>query len=98
MSNPPRQPPDTRTRIIDATSDLFREQGYNATSVKQIVAEAEATLGSLYHFFGTKAGLGAEAIRSSGKLYEQLIPAVFDVSPDLPTAVRSFFAGAAQHL
>ena len=87
-------------RAHRATSaELFRRQGYTATGVKQIVTEAQAPFGSLYHFFpGGKEELGAEAIRVSGALYEQLIPAVFDPAPDLVSAVRAFFAGAAAHL
>ncbi len=89
----------TRTRIVDASAELFRHQGYAATGVKQIVSAAQAPFGSLYHFFpGGKEELGAEAIRTSGALYEQLIPAVFDPAPDLVTGVREFFAGAAAHL
>ncbi len=89
----------TRARIVDTSAELFRRQGYVATGVKQIVAEARAPFGSLYHFFpGGKEQLGAEVIRASGAVYEQLIPAVFDPAPDLPTAVRDFFAGAAAHL
>jgi AcrR family transcriptional regulator len=90
---------NTRARLIDAGAELFRLQGYNGTGVKQIVTEAEARFGSMYHHFpGGKEELGAEAIRLSGATYEQLIPAVFDHTPDLPTGVRAFFAGAAQHL
>ncbi|MGO9885128.1 MAG: TetR/AcrR family transcriptional regulator [Solirubrobacteraceae bacterium] len=89
----------TRDRIVDASAELMRRQGYAATGVKQIVTAAQAPFGSLYHHFpGGKEQLGAEAIRTSGALYEQLIPAVFDPAPDLPTAVRAFFAGAAEHL
>jgi AcrR family transcriptional regulator len=89
----------TRERIVDASAELMRRQGYSATGVKQIVTEAKAPFGSLYHFFpGGKEQLGAEAIRVSGALYEQLIPIVFDPAPDLPSAVRAFFAGAAEHL
>jgi AcrR family transcriptional regulator len=90
---------DTRDRIVDASAELFRRQGYVATGIKQIVNEAKAPFGSIYHHFpGGKEQIGAEAIRVSGKLYEQLIPAVFDVAPDPATGVRMFFAGAAQHL
>jgi AcrR family transcriptional regulator len=90
---------NTRERLIDAGAELLRRQGYSATGVKQIVDEARAPVASLYHFFpGGKEQLGAEAIRVSGKLYEQLIPAVLDVAPDPVTGVRMFFAGAAQHL
>ena len=89
----------TRDRLLETSAELFRRQGYAATGVKQIVTDAQAPFGSLYHFFpGGKEQLGAEAIRVSGALYELLIPAVFDTAPDLPTGVRSFFAGAAEHL
>lgn len=90
---------DTRKRIVDAGAELFRRQGYVGTGVKQIVTEAKAPFGSLYHFFpGGKEQLGAEVIRWSGTQYEQLIPAVFDAAPDVVTGVRDFFAGAAEHL
>lgn len=89
----------TKERIVDVSAELLRRQGYAATSVKQIVTGAKAPFGSLYHFFpGGKEQLGAEAIRSSGTLYEQLIPAVLDGAPDPVTGVRMFFAGAAAHL
>lgn len=89
----------TRERIVEASAELFRHQGYSATGVKQIVEAAQAPFGSLYHFFpGGKEQLGAEAIRVSGALYELLIPAVIDTAPDLVSGVRAFFAGAAEHL
>jgi AcrR family transcriptional regulator len=90
---------NTRERIVEASAELFRRQGYSATGVKQIVEAARAPFGSLYHFFpGGKEQLGAEAIRVSGAVYELLIPAVIDPAPDPVTGVRLFFAGAAEHL
>jgi AcrR family transcriptional regulator len=90
---------ETRERIIDASAELLRRQGYAGTGVKQIVETAKAPFGSIYHHFpGGKEELGAAAIRRSGALYELLIPAVFDPAPDLVSAVRAFFAGAAVHL
>jgi AcrR family transcriptional regulator len=89
----------TRDRIVGASAELFSRQGYSATGVKQIVTSAQAPFGSVYHFFpGGKEQLGAEAIRHSGALYLQLIPAVFDLAPDVVTGTRDFFAGAAAHL
>ncbi|HYZ82005.1 MAG TPA: TetR/AcrR family transcriptional regulator [Solirubrobacteraceae bacterium] len=90
---------ETRERIIEASADLLRRQGYAATGVKQIVEAAKAPFGSIYHHFpGGKEELGAAAIRRSGALYELLIPAIFDPAPDLVSAVRLFFEGAAAHL
>jgi AcrR family transcriptional regulator len=91
--------PPTRDRILDASAELFRRQGYAGTGVKQIVATARAPFGSLYHFFpGGKEQLGAEVIRWSGAVYEQLLDVFFDPAPDVVTAVRGFFEGAAETL
>jgi AcrR family transcriptional regulator len=89
----------TRDRIIETSAELFRRQGYSATGVKQIVTAARAPFGSLYHFFpGGKEELAAAAVRASGELYAQLIPAVFDPAPDIVTGVRTLFELAGQHL
>jgi AcrR family transcriptional regulator len=89
----------SKERILDASAELFGRQGYAGTGVKQIVATANAPFGSLYHFFpGGKEQLGAEVIRWSGAIYLQLLDAVFDPAPDVVTAVRDFFAGAAETL
>ena len=90
---------DTRERIVTAGAELFRRQGYTGTGVKQIVAEARAPFGSLYHFFpGGKEQLGAEVIRWSGAMYGLLLPAIFDPAPDLVSGVRTFFTLAGEHL
>ncbi|MCW3033503.1 MAG: hypothetical protein QOK19_711 [Solirubrobacteraceae bacterium] len=89
----------TRDRIVEASSELLRKQGYMATGVKQIVAEASAPFGSIYHFFpGGKEQLGEEAIRHSGALYGQLLDLFFVPGADPVAATESFFAGAAATL
>ncbi|HEV7466597.1 MAG TPA: TetR/AcrR family transcriptional regulator [Candidatus Dormibacteraeota bacterium] len=86
----------TRDRILDITADLFRRYGYTGTGLKQIVSEARAPFGSVYHFFpGGKAQLGEEVIRRSGAMYLGLFQAIADASPDPVTAVGNFFDGAA---
>jgi AcrR family transcriptional regulator len=92
-------PSSTKDRIVDSSAELFRRQGYAGTGVKQIVAAANAPFGSIYHFFpGGKEQLGAEAIRSSGRLYMQLVAGVAGQGPDLLAAVAAIFAGAAETL
>ncbi len=92
-------PSETKDRILEASGELFRRQGYMGTGVKQIVAEAGAPFGSLYHFFpGGKEELGAETIRRSGALYGLLFLEFVGLDVDLLTGVRNFFAGAAQTL
>jgi AcrR family transcriptional regulator len=89
----------TRDRIVERSAELFRRQGFTGTGVKQIVAEASAPFGSLYHFFpGGKEQLGAEVIRHSGAIYGQLIDAYFPPGCEPESATRAFFAGAAETL
>ncbi len=81
---------------MQRSAELFRRQGFAGTGVKQIVAEASAPFGSLYHFFpGGKEQLGEEVIRSSGAIYGQLIDAFFQPGGDPVAATREFFAAAA---
>jgi AcrR family transcriptional regulator len=90
---------DTRERIVDSSAELFRRQGYAGTGIKQILAAANAPFGSLYHFFpGGKEQLGAETIRSSGRLYMELFATIAAQAPDVVSAVEDFFSGAAETL
>jgi AcrR family transcriptional regulator len=85
----------TKERIVESSAELFRRQGYAGTGVKQIVAEASAPFGSLYHFFpGGKEQLGEEVIRYSGAIYGRLIDAFFVPGGDPVLATRNFFAAA----
>ena len=89
----------TRDRIVEHSSQLFRRQGFAATGMKQIVAEARAPFGSVYHFFPEgKEQLGVEAIRWSGSIYGALIDAFYSPGADPVEATVAFFAGAAQTL
>lgn len=92
-------PASTKDRIMETTAELFRRYGYTGTGLKQILAEANAPFGSLYHFFPDgKAQLGQEVVRRSGLMYQELVEAVFDAAPDVVTGTRDCFAGAAETL
>jgi AcrR family transcriptional regulator len=56
----------TEQKIIDAAVRLFASQGYDATSVQEIVTAAQVTKGALYHYFRAKDDLLFE-------IYRQLI-------------------------
>ncbi|MEU8924726.1 TetR/AcrR family transcriptional regulator [Kitasatospora sp. NPDC048545] len=88
MKTPERTTVGTRERIVRATSRLLQRQGYEGTGVKQISREAEATLGSVYHFFpGGKQELAAEAIRHGDEEFAVLLRAGLGSSPDPGEAV-----------
>jgi AcrR family transcriptional regulator len=92
-------PPATRDRILDSTAELFRRHGYTGTGLKQIVAEANAPFGSIYHHFpGGKEQLGGEVIRRSGRMYFELFELIMDNADDYVSGIGDFFAGAAMTL
>lgn len=45
---------DTRQRIQDVALDLFAEQGYEKTSLREIAESLEVTKAALYYHFKTK--------------------------------------------
>lgn len=86
----------TRDRIIVATNELFRRNGYNGTSLSQISEASNATIGSIYHFFpGGKEALAVAVIETTGSVYRQLFETIVAGSADPAAGYRDFFAGAA---
>ncbi|MFB7874367.1 TetR/AcrR family transcriptional regulator [Nocardia sp. NPDC056064] len=89
----------TRERLVVAVSELLRVHGYSAITVKQITAAAQAPMGSLYHHFPHgKVQIAAEALRTSGAAYIQLLPLLMDPHEDLRVAVPAAFTEAARTL
>lgn len=86
----------TRDRIIVATNELFRRQGYNGTSLSQISKASNATIGSIYHFFpGGKEALGVAVIETTGAVYRELFDSIAGQAESPTDAFIDFFNGAA---
>ena len=90
---------DTRDRLMATTAELFQRQGFNGTSMKQITEGAQATTGSLYHFFpGGKDELAAEVISTAGAGYLELFQLVTVAAKSSTEAIAMLFDGAAATL
>ncbi len=48
---------DTKTRILDAAEQAFAQQGFDAASLRQIIADAEVNLAAVHYHFGSKEAL-----------------------------------------
>lgn len=89
----------TRERILYASAELFRRQGYAGTGLKEVVAAAEAPFGSLYHHFpGGKSQLAEEVLRIGGAFFLSLYERIADSAPDFASGIQAFFGGAGETL
>jgi len=64
---------NTKGRIISAAWRLFYEQGYEDTTVEDIVFESETSKGSFYHYFDGKDALLGTLAYVFDEKYEQLM-------------------------
>ncbi|MBR3641850.1 MAG: TetR/AcrR family transcriptional regulator [Oscillibacter sp.] len=71
---PKKNSRNTRGRIISAAWKLFYEQGYENTTVEDIVFESETSKGSFYHYFDGKDALLGTLAYVFDEKYESLIP------------------------
>lgn len=64
---------NTKGRIISAAWKLFYEQGYDDTTVEDIVFESETSKGSFYHYFDGKDALLGTLANVFDEKYEELM-------------------------
>lgn len=71
---PKKNTRNTKGRIISAAWRLFYEQGYEATTVEDIVFESGTSKGSFYHYFDGKDALMGTLSTVFDEKYEALMP------------------------
>jgi AcrR family transcriptional regulator len=65
---------DTKQKILDTAERLFGERGYDATSLRQIIATAGVNLAAVHYHFGSKEELLDElVVRRAGPVNEARI-------------------------
>ena len=74
---------NTRGRIIAAAWKLFYEQGYDHTTVEEIIEESHTSKGSFYHYFEGKDALLSSLSYLFDEKYQEL-------APTLPKDMHSF--------
>ena len=65
---------NTRSRIVSAAWKLCYEQGYDDTTVEEIVEESGTSKGSFYHYFSGKDALLSSLSDLFDDKYQELIP------------------------
>jgi AcrR family transcriptional regulator len=84
-----RQASDTRRRIVQATRQLLRSEGYDAMTVEAIAQRAGVSAQSVYALFKSKAGILAELLDQStfGEKYDDAVQQAMSAS-DPETRLR----------
>lgn len=79
---------NTKTRIVTAAWKLFYEQGYDQTTVEDIIYESETSKGSFYHYFSGKDDLLGALSMIFDEKYEELKDAIPE---EMPTVQKLSF-------
>ncbi|MCC8066672.1 MAG: TetR/AcrR family transcriptional regulator [Clostridiales bacterium] len=74
---------NTRSRIVQAAWELFYENGYDATTVDEIVERSGTSKGSFYHYFAGKDALLSSLSTLFDEKYEEL-------KANMPADMNSF--------
>lgn len=77
----PTRGEQTRTAILQAAHDLFIEQGYHGTSMRQIAKESRLALGGLYNHFSSKEKV-FEAVFLAFHPYHEVLPLISSARGD----------------
>ena len=88
MPVPRKNTRNTRGRIISAAWKLFYEQGYDDTTVEDIVFESETSKGSFYHYFDGKDALLGTLAYVFDEKYEQLMETM---DPEMGAMEKMFY-------
>ena len=86
----------TRSMILQSAHDLFIEQGYHGTSMRQIASAAHIALGGLYNHFANKEKV-FEAVFLSFHPYHEVLPLISAAKgPNLELLVQDAIRRMAQ--
>lgn len=67
---------NTKSKIVSSAWKLFYEQGYDGTTVDEIIKDSGTSRGSFYHYFDGKDALVGSLAYLFDEKYEELIPSI----------------------
>lgn len=88
MTSKPKAPTGTAADLITAGLKLFGAQGFAATSIREIAAEAQANIASIAYHFGSKDGLRLACAAEVARRLGGVLQASAQSQPDTPQAAE----------
>jgi TetR/AcrR family transcriptional repressor of nem operon len=67
-----KKEPKARRKLIEATTSLILRQGFNATTLDEICAEAGVAKGSFFYHFENKGDIGQAVVKAWGEFGQSL--------------------------
>jgi AcrR family transcriptional regulator len=92
---------ETRDRILDAALRLFRERGFDKTTMRDIAAEAGVATGAAYYYYRTKEDLVMafylRTDQEAGAAFEKVIRSTKDLKKRFQGIITAKFAQFESH-
>ena len=84
-------PDNVKERLVSSAIQLFAEQGYEKTSVKEIVAHAGVTKPTLYYYFENKLGLCQNIIEDTFQNFISILSQKLEDNLSLEEGIETMF-------
>ena len=80
---------ETRNRILSAALNLFRDRGFDETSMREIAAGAGVAIGAAYYYFDSKEALVMAFYHQANDAMREMIEAALARKTDLKSRLRA---------
>jgi AcrR family transcriptional regulator len=89
-----RSRPNTRARVLEAASQVFAEEGFQASTIEQICARAGYTRGAFYSNFRSKEDLFMALFEINAQSLVERVQSVVGSAPfaEVPALLTAYFA------
>jgi AcrR family transcriptional regulator len=87
-----RKKGETRQQIINTAMHMFREQGFQTTSMEQIANKVDISKVTIYNYFPVKEAIVSEYMQSGNRrIREEKIPQLIEDFPDTRSRLLELF-------
>ena len=94
-----RKKDETRRRIFDAAISLFRDKGFDATTVDEITEKADVARGTFFNYFPRKEAVFAFMAEEHVSALDESLPAMLDSDAStLDVLTRAMQIGADRYM
>lgn len=80
---------ETKARIVDAALELFRDKGFDETTMRDIAGNADVATGAAYYYFRSKEDLVMAFYMRTAEEARELLPKALSRSMDLRKRIHA---------